>query len=235
MKSITSKEYITKFPFDNQEYYENLTLEQQNTYLFLLSVYNDFLYKYLINKLKLNSFDEVLLKSKNSFIKIKEEEMDIYQYFSSDYLSYFYIRNNLYIERLTKEEMDYLYNCFEKNDMNYDTNKERFIESTIKKVLLEEPNITNHKKNYGPNSHKYYLNTNSIILGFRYNEFAKSSLSQSDEEWEKLHFARIGELNKLIASMEQWFKSNLDISVNIVKYSDFSVICKKKITNMSKR
>ena len=38
----------------------------------------------------------------------------LYQYLSSDYLSYLYIRNNIYIERLTNDE---ILDCIERGDI----------------------------------------------------------------------------------------------------------------------
>ena len=158
MTEINKSLLETKIPYDNKEYFDSMSPESQESYLKLYSLYNNLLIQYLIKKYNLNLYDEMIQNSKRNFKKVDTKDMDIYQYTSSKYLNYLYIRNNIYIEKLSKEELLYLSNTKEILDYN----NEQFIEKTYKKVIFE-----NEYTMYGPDNSKYLKKPNTLIIGLR--------------------------------------------------------------------
>ena len=100
--------FNTKVPYMNKKYFESLDNTNQENYLRLYEIYSNLLIQYFIKYYNLKEFDDVLSKDKRNFEKVSTYDMDIYQYLSSEYLNYIYLRNNIYIERLSNEELLYL-------------------------------------------------------------------------------------------------------------------------------
>ena len=69
-----------------------------NTYL---SLFYD-----ILNDNGLNSFDNDLENSNLHFNQVEKEDMDMYQ--SNSIFKYFYVRNNLYLEKLSNEDIENL-------------------------------------------------------------------------------------------------------------------------------
>ena len=102
MRKIDSEAYNTRFPNLNSEYFDNL--ENKGEYLDEYSMYVKLLLTYLINKTSIKRTEAEIKDCKDFKYPIQgpyEEEQDLYQYLCSDELSYFYIRNYIYIERLS--------------------------------------------------------------------------------------------------------------------------------------
>lgn len=162
---ITIENYQTRFPNNNLEYFDNLSENEKIEYLELYQKYHKLVLKYFIKKFNLLDYDKTLKNNENKFIKINKDDMDLYQYLSSDCLNYFYLRNNLYIERLTPEEREYL-----KNVKPYE-NVNEFIIKTLKKVITEMPD-REVMFCFGGDGLEFFKPNGSIIFGVRYDEFS---------------------------------------------------------------
>ena len=81
MKIIDSDLFNTRKPYN--DYFDNISLDSQNNYLRLYSIYNDLLIQYLIKKYDLKAYDDMLKKSNKNFINVDTLDMDLYQYASS--------------------------------------------------------------------------------------------------------------------------------------------------------
>ena len=218
--NITISDYETRFPISNQKYFDNLNNDGKQEYLNLYLLYYNLLYKYLIPKLNLKQYDNMLLNSDNIFYQVPLENMDLYQRIGSSYLKYFYLRNNIYIERLTKEELEFLKKKLLSNNTELDKETIVFIENTYQKVMLETPNnIVNIS--YGPDSYNFYKPSNNIIIGVRFDNYYKKE-NESDSEWNDKYNDRIYELEivtKFLAKRLEDFK----VPCSIIIYNDFSI------------
>ena len=212
MVEINKSLLETKLPYDNKEYFDSMSPEIQENYLKLYSLYNDLLIQYLIKKHNLNLYDEMIQNSKINFKKIDTKDMDIYQYTSSKYLNYLYIRNNIYIEKLSKEELLYLSNT---NEI-LDTNNEQFIEKTYKKVIFE-----NEYTMYGPDNPKFLKKPNTLVIGLR----CKSIDLNNDSDDELDNFLSQQQYLKLFIPelSRQLNDRNLD-SIEVIEYNSSSVV-----------
>lgn len=211
MVEINKSLLETKIPYDNKEYFDSMSPESQESYLKLYSLYNNLLIQYLIKKYNLNLYDEMIQNSKRNFKKVDTKDMDIYQYTSSKYLNYLYIRNNIYIEKLSKEELLYLSNTKEILDYN----NEQFIEKTYKKIILE-----NEYTMYGPDNPKYFKKPNTLVIGLR----CKSIDLNNDSDDELDNFLSQQQYLKLFIPelSRQLNDRNLD-SIEVIEYNNSSV------------
>jgi len=210
--------YELRLPNSNRNYFDKLSNEEKTKYLELYVKYSKCLYQYLIKKLDLKKYDDMILNSGNKFKKVDVEYMDLYQYLAKDYLNFFYLRNNLYIERLSEEEKNYL------NTIDvYDENVEKFIENTYIKVCLELPN---EKVNvcYGADSLVYYKPSDCILLGYRFDNYYKDE-NTTDQEWVSENQKRLFELELIEMGLSKKYKDLLKAPIYFQIYDDYSVMC----------
>lgn len=201
--------------------------ETRKEYINLYNLYRKLFTEYIIKKIKLDKYDNEVKESVLKFYEVPKEEMDVYQYFSSEELKYFYIRNNIYIERLTDEELKFLKNKIEKDNYDLDSDTRDIIENTYQKVIYEG-NIEDDKKYitlYGPNNRSYLAPSDSIVIGFRYDEFFEDGLE--DEIWRIRHLKQVEYLDKIFSELKEENSNFFKEDIKIFKYSQFSV--KKRI------
>lgn len=229
IKLIDEELFFTKFPNNNKKVYINLNSNEKDIYLKLYSVYSSLLINYFIKKFNLKEYDNALYEMNIGIKKIEEEKMDIYQFLSSPLLDYYYIRNNIFIERLSQEDINYLSNIYKSQNYTLDQEKEAFIERTYLEIILEEPNVTNHFFNYGPNSKEYYHPTNAIVIGVRFDDY----FDKDNPQWPKKYMEQLNTITNTNLFLENYIKKlNLPVPVRIVKYDDYSV---KKIVQINQK
>ena len=219
---ITKEMLETRIPNSNKEYIEKLNEEEMNLYLKMYETYSDFLYEYLIKILGIKVYDEMLENSKNTFVEVIKEQMDIYQLLGSKYLKFYYIRNNLYIERLDNLDKEFLKKKID--DRKYDMEVEKFIEKTYKLVISE--NTNSNKKfniNYGPSDHiQFYKPDNALVIGYRFNDYYQRE-DESEKEWIENNNKRQFELELKEMILTRKYENMLEIPICLQKYNIFSV------------
>lgn len=211
---------------------ENMIKIKSNTmstkeYIDLYNIYRFFMTKYIIEKLKLKEYDKKIKNNKSNFLPIEEDKMDVYQFFSCDELEYIYIRNNVYIERLSNKEINLLKDKLKNNDYSIDDSIEELIEKTYQKVIFEDimKNGKKYQIMYGPDSSRFFARNDSLVLGIRYDEFAIINLT--DEEWKIQNKKQREFLRNIINEMTKEFENKLNIPIKIIKYNDYSVNIKR--------
>lgn len=226
MITITQEEYSTRFPNNNEEYFTKLSQGEQSVYLECLNYYYHSLIEYLIGKLNLTNHDQKLANSQNNFIPVSEEKKDIYQKLSSS-LKYLYLRNNIYIENLTNEEILQLRKFMQQQANLSNPEFYSFIESTYQKVISEAKEVTT--MNYGPENPDFFADSNSVIIGLRTDDFADSD---KIENWSELHDKREFELDFFLNYLKSEFNGKLPVPISVIRYNDFSV---KKKTELEEK
>lgn len=211
---ITLKNYKTRFPNNNSEYFDSLTFIEKKEYLNLLEKYYDLTLSFLIDKLNLKFYDN-LLKRDSDFPLVSEKNMDLYQYLSFGELDYFYLRNNFYIEHLEKDEFEYLKKVDVKSD------ECEFIEKTLKKVISENVD-TDVEYCFGNDNLEFFKTNGSLIIGVRYNEFLKKVLK--NENWSNYYLAVQNKLCVILERLRLEFKSLNGIPISVLVYNDYSVV-----------
>lgn len=211
MVEINEELLETKIPYNNKKYFDSLLPESREKYLKLYSLYNSLLIQYLIKKYNLKLYDQMIQESNRDFKKVDIKDMDIYQYTSSKYLDYLYIRNNIYIERLSNEELLYLDTL--KETLN--SNGEQFIENTYKKVIFNDGYTM-----YGPDNSKFLKKSNSIILGLRCKGI---ELENNDEDTDKFLIQK-QYLKLFIPELSRQLNNRKLDDIEIIEYTNSSII-----------
>ena len=210
---FTIEDFDTRFPKLNSEYFDNLLTKEKEQYLARYKKYCDMFISFLIDRLKLDDIENSMSKDENYLLPLKEKDYDFYQQLSSDKMKYLYLRNNLYIERLSSEEVKVLDESTEFNDS--------FIENTFQKVISDYPN-ENVTTNYGPDSSKYYVNSNNIILGLRIDDdYYPEGVNRVD-----LMLKRDSDVDFYINYIESKSKKVLNNNISVIRYDKYSI--KKK-------
>jgi len=125
----------------------------------IYNIYRRFFTEYLIKKLNLIDYDKLLQE-----LNINNNDLDFYKKYSSNYLKYIFVRNNLYISKLTNEEKEYLLKN-ENSDLNDDII--HFIENTYKRVINGFGD--NDYCFYGKQIKNYLVKSDMIVIGI-YND-----------------------------------------------------------------
>ena len=216
MITINNEMFNSKLPYTNIEYFNSLNENDKNNYLKLYSLYNELLYCFLIKKLELKKYDDTISNSFVEFVKVDEKNMDIYQYLSSNNLNFLYVHNNIYIERLTTEEINKLLNF----SNNYNSEEALdFINSTYKKVIFESNEGTTM---YGPDNLRFIKPSNGIIIGLRHNAFFIEE-NENEDNWKNKYEEKERYLNLFIPELERQLNNKGLGKVFVIEYNDFSI------------
>ena len=215
---LTVEMFETRIPNGNANYFDGLSNEEKDRYLRLYEIYSDLLYKYMNAKLELSKYDDMIARSENGFKPVDSRLWDMYQYLARKYLKYFYIRNNLYIERLCNEDLAYLEAMIGAEEGEHDDKKRDFIERTYPLVCVENPQSKgNVSVNYGSTAYRFFKPDNAFILGFRFDEYYLSE-GETDKEWVEKNNARQFELELTEMGLNHLYKNKLAIPVCLIKY-----------------
>ena len=228
MIKINKEIFNTKVPYMNKEYFESLDNTNQENYLRLYEIYSNLLIQYFIKYYNLKEFDDVLSKDKRNFEKVSTDDMDIYQYLSSEYLNYIYLRNNIYIERLSNEELLYLSRI---RDYSLNKENEEFIRNTYLRVITESNN-KNAVTMFGPDNLKFIKRSNWVVFGIRYNRFNLKDRSK-EQEWLKQDEEREKFISMLISIAKMQFKK-INPNTSIIRYNEFCIEKIAKRNSLSK-
>lgn len=202
---------------------ENMSEVEKEEYIKLYTLYRRLFGKYIIEKLGLKEYDEQIKNSQLGIAPTKIEDMDMYQYFSSDDLCYFYIRNDMHIERLDIVEKEYLRRKVSEKNYDLDEQSKEFIEKTYQKVIVNEEfnEFENTISFYGVNSMSYAAPSHALVIGARYDEFIENDLS--DEEWSNLNRQQFMFLQPMYDRMEVLLEDKINMPVSVIKYNEYSV------------
>ena len=222
MKSINENNYETRFPYLNSEYYNNLSDKEEyfNEYV----TYVKLLLEFLIKNTSIKKIDDIIKNHegfKYPIESVDKEDEDLYQYLCDEYLSYFYIRNNIYIERLDKEEKKYLDSLINSND-EFNKEKESFIEKTLIKIINEDPETKEeYYLNFGPgDTREYFALNNSLVIGARMMEGIKPEVFKENKH---AFFERADYFEEKCEELKSLLKKELSINVSVIIYNDNSV------------
>ena len=222
MKNINHVIFETRFPILNNKYYTDL--KDKQLYLKEYSLYNRLLLLYLLKNTSLKEYDEVLKNNKDYYLSVPEEdEQDMYQFLCNDILTYFYIRNNLFIENLSEEEKTYLDSLLDK-EIEYNQDVEDFIKSTFSKVIfadIDKKGSKNRRYNLGPSDNQsFYVDNSSLVIGLRLELF----VHQEEKDISKKYFAGLSYIDTLCEELKEKMSKELNYDVQVIQYSDSSVV-----------
>ncbi len=180
-------------------------------------VYRYWITMFIINKYKIKNYDMELEKSNLNYLPTDKSNMDFYQDFSKDYLKYFYVRNEIYLNNLSADEIVFLDKYIDKYDIKNDLIV-NYIEKTYKKVITKKiGSDVKYKVFFGPDSRNFTANDGDIVIGVRYDEFNLNGYS--DSEWNDIHDKQLDYLNKVIGEIQNLYPNE----TKVIKYNQYSI------------
>lgn len=229
MEKITRENINMQYPrIVNNDLLDEKKFESEDLndkYFNAMNLYKLFFETYLKEKLPLELIDNNLKKSDLKFVPIKEEDMDFYQITSTMGLTYIYLRNNLYIEKLSEEDIEFLLSKSE-----YDDEVKGFIERTYLSVINPYSDDENLIMFYGPETEKHLCHSKDVVLGIRYNEFEQGDVS--DEEYQKKFLEQLRLIAQISSVVEIMSPNEFGSEVRCVQYNELSIM--KKYNGNSK-
>ncbi|MDD4624569.1 MAG: hypothetical protein PHX40_04285 [Bacilli bacterium] len=220
---INANNLNTRLPNSFGDYFNSLSSSGKEDYIIMYKACTNLLIKYLKYSFNLDEYEKSMMD--NKIKPIEETEMDIYQYLSSNELKYFYIRNNLNIELLDNNDKELLLSIKDGSISNEKNSV--FIENNYERLIKNQINDESHTIS-GPNSSNYIVPVNTLVLGFRYDEYIKRP-NQTDEEWSKEREKIEGNNELLFYYMKKTFENTIHKPIEIIKYDEFSVNKKDEI------
>ncbi len=223
MKVITKENLETMFPNNIDYNLETMDKETLDAFLNLYSYTQTLLNVCISEMLGVKRYDSYLEYNSLHFQQTKEEDMDIYQYIGSSVMKYLYVRNNLYLERLTEEERRFLIDKMLKNDFSIDEETKKILESILAKAIVEIKKTSGELEltNFGPELPEYFAPMNALVIGLRYDEFYEGDLS--DEDWDVQYERQKEEIAKLISQLTNELSAKINIPVKVIPYNEFSI------------
>lgn len=173
----------------------------------IMNNYRLLFFKYLYMKLNLKDIEEYLEFNKINYIndqKLMSDEESLCSCISK----YFYLLNDISLDLLTKEEINFL------NSINTDIINDEiidFLEKTYKKVFFNNPK--NLDKYYGIVSEYYHVKGEYIVLGLKFESLGfVSKIIKNRKE--------IEDINYLIDDVIKKIESNKIFKIKVLKYNE---------------
>lgn len=193
-----------------------------NKYYTLYRNYKILLDKYLVYKFNLKMYDEKISNSGLKFVSVKDEDMDDYQNNSFMGLKYIYLRNNLYVEKLSVEDINLLLNIDLSKITSFEDDIFKIIERTFMTVIDSSFGNTIQMNCYGADDDYYWKESNELVFGVRHDKFADNGLGDGDI-WSDNYDKQINFLGSLIGEMIQKSSEIMGSNVNFLQYDEFTV------------
>lgn len=197
------------------------TNAQLQDYMNAYSTYNCLLLQFLIRDFYLRDFDQELKNNDDLFRPVAPGAKDLYQASASRFLEYFYLRNDLHIERLCPKDQRILRSFYEAKTFQLNEKTEALIKRTYLNVILHEPAVRNHLINYGPNNKTYFAPSNAIVIGVRYDPLA--GMEEKADVFDLFSNSAFL-LQTYIDFIEKKLKKVTDVPLRVIEYNEFSVI-----------
>ena len=189
----------------NEEYFELL-----NRYIKLFG-------QYLMEILPLEQIDTNMKNHESKFVPVKDEDKDFYQITSPLSLEYIYLRNNFYIEKLSKEDLDIL-----RTKDSLDGETREFIKRTYLNVI--NPYEDKEVIFYGPENSRHLCDSTDVVLGIRYDEF--SDIGLSNEEFQQRFLEQQQKIGSLGVILEVVGLDKLGTELRLINYNEASIMRK---------
>lgn len=195
--------------------YPRKAIEYSKEYAIIYSVYSKLFRRFLYQKLNLDTYESMIINSKLSFSLIDSLSEDFYQRMAHDTSKFFYLRNNIYVERLTDEEKRFLINIYKNGNYTLTEEVINFLLKTYEKVIAEEI-LLNNKAQYFYEDDVLSANPDELVIGFACDNYSLGSEAEADLDLRK-------EIDRIIEIMKKDFVSKLNGKIKIIVFDSYSV------------
>ncbi len=198
--------FATNYGFIKNGKLEPIYIEMQKKYYLYFE-------KFLIKKLNLEGIENELKKSEY-FHEAKGVPIEL-KYPNETKLKYFFIRNNLNIEKLNLNDINIL--MTQSNDDILLNLIERTFKETIKVDYYFGRPVIPGRILYDGNSEEYLKYTNSVILGLYYGKY---QINISDQYWDT-YIEKNNEIKETVLNfISKVAVKSIDCLVEFIDYSD---------------
>jgi len=125
--------------YDLQEAYKKGLTESPDRfsplYCLLQARYREVLSRFLLGKLPLESCDKEIGGNQLGFLPVEPRRQSVYQFYDCLGLKYFYLRNNIHIERLDLDQLEILKNSITEQSPENEAAVAGLVESTWKGII----------------------------------------------------------------------------------------------------
>ncbi|MBR7042095.1 MAG: hypothetical protein IKI04_01195 [Bacilli bacterium] len=98
----------------------------------------------------------------------------------------------------------------------------KIIEDTYQNVIDKSPdNDGSYMTRYGPDGDRFWFPSDALIIGVRYDMFADNGLD--DNAWEENNTNQLMFINTLTNEIANKGKEVLNLYVNVVMYTDYTI------------
>ncbi|MDR2569167.1 MAG: hypothetical protein LBD23_02565 [Oscillospiraceae bacterium] len=221
LNKITERDFKHLSPKNSTFSFFDISPDLKDYMLLNISLYRKLLVDYLLKITNIRLYDKQLLEEK--YLQIPTEAMDMYQYFSQNELHYIYLRNNIYIERLTDIEKDFLAKKIETENFDLDEESQKMIESSFRRVIFEDElgNGEIFSSDFAPDSSTFRASNDSLVLGIRYDELNLNGMDSN--AWGRYHDEKMRNLYLLSDKIENEIAQILNMPVEVFIYDDYTV------------
>ncbi len=186
-------------------------------------VYVKWLICYLNKYINLDGYDKKIKNSELYYVPIKDEKIDYYQEKSRPYLEYFYIRNDVEIDKLSDNEKKFI---DDNKNIEYNEEIEKFIVDTMNKVLFKEFKEGRVLTTYGSPAKKYLAYNDSIVIGFRFDEYNNDKKLER-LVWSQNYFDKLKYLKEIGEEIKRIGKERLNRDITVIIYNEYTVTNRK--------
>ncbi|WP_271715377.1 hypothetical protein [Anaeromicropila herbilytica] len=190
-------------------------------YLRMQSLYKKALEQYLMKKIDIKKYDDELANSKLHFIPGDKDKRCFYQVYDYMGLTFFYLRNNIHIEKLDSDDLELLKKSEENYDYAISEDLIKMVERTYKNIIMvsfEGDDEFNKYYNaiYGNtiNGERIIPNTALVLELNAQPEFDKKG---NFVDWPK-EKTKNDYIDDLILRLEQEYTDKLGIPVEVLQY-----------------
>lgn len=177
--------------------------------------YKKLLDKYLLRILPLDSFDKEIDNSDLRFIPKRLDDMDKYQLMSFMNLKYIYLRNPLYVERLSVDEINRIINLSREELDNPGEDVYMIIENTFRKVMNLKENIENLDSDILDS----LLESGQMVFGVKIDFEAENGLGEG-QEWLDNYSKQKQFINEETKKVGNICSEKLNLKVNFCLIND---------------
>lgn len=182
----------------------------------LVKKYKYLLEYYINTQIDLKKYEE-MIKNSGLYIGVNSKYKSLNEYLNLDYI---FLITNLFIEKLSIEDINLIMDKFDKENINNEL--VGLVERTYKDVIYDnyfEGEYTNSTYNvcYGPVVPSNFVLNNALAFKIYY---GKNLINLDGDEFIKLHEKQLAFFDKLINEIKDEVKEKLDIDCGVLLEKD---------------
>ncbi len=191
-------------------------------YLALESLCRAWIEQYISGKLSLPTVEKQIRETGLLFEPVSEVEMDSYQAYSTMGLDFFYLRNDVKIERLKAECFQRLSSRFDRGELDFNGESMQFVQENLSELTKEkEDDLPEFMCSFGPFIESCMASNNSVVLGLRFADLRDDA--DLGEDWITAFDTRIKTIRRIQSTVSAYGTERLGLPCAVINYNNSTV------------